>query len=522
MAGPYERGYNDPAIAKSFDNLANMFAPPTPAQVYAGAKAQEARQKIEGIAAMYGLAQSADMSPEGKTRFDRYNAATGSGNIATGYYGVDQDNLSKHYNTDTVATTARRGQDIESGDRRYSVDQTGVRDKYKVDTESTDNRYKTDVGARTDLSKMYGQPVPKDAVAFTDPGAAKILGVDPGMRSGIVAAQPGEKNFVPGPTGAPGGGPVLEGNPKPKTEAEVKGGIIAGLSPEEQRAVGFGTTPLETSKDTGKPISRPDALATGTPVVDRTHAAQVFNYRTGDGKIGTARLDPATNAPVDSVTGQPLPQGSILQAPSGVQNQNGLGPTTANTTAANQKSAQLDVMDQTLNAYEHLVRNNPGVVGIPGAVRGAAQNAVSVVDEFAGSFGNIDPNVKVTADQVKAIAGHITQGRDPAIQQARVLEADLAYKLAQAQNPTGEVSRQAFERALDVVAGGTLRNNQTAIESIGALREMVKRERSGVASLRAPGGAAPGAAPQQGTAPAPAGPKVYDTPAGKVTVTPVQ
>lgn len=516
MAGPYERGYNDPAIAKSFDNLAKMYAPPSATDVYAGAKAQEVRQKMEGIARLYGIDPSTN-----PTGYDQAGVAAGLYAPTQGFGARNMGDETKRFGIGVESGDRRRGQDLESGDRRYNVDQRTISDRYQVDEGNKTKIATTGMEQRGQTDRTMLGPVAKDATRFVPPDIAEMYKV-PQQQTGIVAAQPGEKNFVPGPTGAPGAGPVLEGNPKPKTEAEVKGGIIAGLSPEEQRAVGFGSTPLETSKDTGKPISRPDALATGTAVVDRTHAAQVFNYRTGDGKIGTARLDPATNAPVDSVTDQPLPQGSILQAPSGVQNQNGLGPTTANTTAANQKSAQLDVMDQTLNAYEHLVRNNPGVVGIPGAVRGAAQNAVSVVDEFAGSFGNIDPNVKVTADQVKAIAGHITQGRDPAIQQARVLEADLAYKLAQAQNPTGEVSRQAFERALDVVAGGTLRNNQTAIESIGALRDMVKRERSGVASLRAPGGAAPGAAPQQGVAPAPAGPKVYDTPAGKVTVTPVQ
>lgn len=248
--GPGYRGYNDPAIANGFEAMGKAFAPPSLADIYAGAKAKEAQQKMQGVAAMYGLADSADMSPEAKIKFDRYNAATGSGPISTGYYGTDQKNI-----------TDQRGQDVTA--------------RTSIQNNNADNKTKTDIAMIA--------PVSKDATRFVPPSLADQYKVAP-TQTGVVEIAPGGKAFLPGAQG-PGSGGTLEGNAKPLTEAEMKAKIMGELPKDTQQRVVAGE-----------------------------HPAQVFNYKTLDGKGGPAAFDPVTGSFVDSQTRQPLPPGVAIHS----------------------------------------------------------------------------------------------------------------------------------------------------------------------------------------------------------------
>jgi len=512
MADPYApvrvRGFGDPGLNQGFGNLAKMFAPPSIQDQYASSKAAEVRQKMGGIAELYRLAADPNAQPGD---LDRWGAVTNTWSPTSGFVARDMHDATTRRGQDVKDATDRYGIGVASSDRRYAVNVGSADTRRGQDLDDTTKRRGQDINANTQVTTTLLSPVAKDSTRFVPPDIATLYKLPP-LQSGVVAAAPGEKNYMPD-------GRVLEGGVKPLTETEEKAKIIAQLSPEERRAIGFGTTPVEVTRDptTGKPtpMTRPQMLDTGAvPVPDKS--AQVFNYRTPTGAAGTAVFDPTANGLVDSQTRQPLPQGAQVQAPSGVQNKEGLGPTTANQTTANNKAAGLDVMERTLEAYKTLIANNPGIVGVPGALRGTAQNAVSVLQEFGQAFGNIAPEARVTADQAAALAQHIGAGsRDPAIAQARVMQADLAYKWAQMQNPTGEVSRQAFERALEVITGGTLANNKSALEAIEAMQQAVARERQGVASLRNPGGSAP----RPGI-----GPRVLNLPDGRgtVTITPVE
>jgi hypothetical protein len=511
------RGYNDPNIAKGFDSLGKALAPPKLEDLYYGAKAAETRQKTQNLGDLYRQAQDPNFNQD---TFDRSGAAAGAWNPSQGYHALDQKDATDRRGQDIVSGDKRYVAGVESGDRRYNTDRTELTRMYDINTTDKRGRDIAQQHEGAETTRTMLAPVAKDATRFVPPQVASLYGV-PEKQIGVIAAQPGVKNLLPT-------GEVFEGNKKPMSETEMRGAILGGMPRSQQEAVAFANTPVETvpgPDGVGVPKTRPEVLAGGVAPVDRTHAPQVFNYLTPEGKTGSAVYDNGSKGLVDSQTRQPLPVGIKVQAPTGVQNSGGLGPTTANSTEANRKAANLDVMDQTLNAYEDLLKKNPGVVGIPGAVQGAAQNAVSVAQEFAGAFGNLDPNVKLGEDQVRQLAAKVgAASRNPAIAQARVLEADLAYKWAQLQNPSGEVSRQAFERGLEVVTGGTaLRNNDSALESLTQMREAVKRERGGVNSLRAPANTptpAPGETP---TAPAaPAAPKTIQTPAGTVTITPVE
>ena len=95
--------------------------------------------------------------------------------------------------------------------------------------------------------------------------------------------------------------PQVGGLPKPLSETEVIGHIMQTmLSPEEQRAKAFGTTPVENIVGAdGKPViaTRPQAIGR-TPVLNEgaTGKAAVFTAVYGDGRrlpaVQAAGIDP--------------------------------------------------------------------------------------------------------------------------------------------------------------------------------------------------------------------------------------
>lgn len=77
---------------------------------------------------------------------------------------------------------------------------------------------------------------------------------------------------------------------------------------------------------------------------------------------------------------------------------------------------------------------------------------------------------------------------DPSIPEIQFLQGTLAYSLARTENPSGEVSRQAYDRALERVGGGgILANQQSALASVQALRKVLGTQLEGIRTLRAPG-----------------------------------
>lgn len=492
--------FNNPRLGQAFNSVASIFAPPAAQDIYAYARAAGEREKMQRAADLWKMARdpNADMQV-----FDRSNVAAGNYAPASSYWGVGVKDA-----------TDRRGQDINSADTRYKVGVESGDRRRGQDLESGDRRYNTDTVAKTaidttkiketgDTTRTLLAPVAPGYTRFNPPSVAEIWQVPP-QQTGTIQLNQGEKAVTPD-------GREFQGNAKPLTEEQLKAQIIQGMTPKQQQAIASGNTPVETVMGSdGKPrtMTRPEMIESGTPAAPKP--GNVYNW-----KGGTAVMGPDGKL-VDTQTGQVLPPGEGVQAPSGVQSKDPLGATTANVTEANRKAANLQVMGQALSAYKNLLQTNRGIVGIPGAVRGAAQNVVSVAQEFGQAFGNLAPDAKIGADQVAQIAGQLTQGRDPAIAQLRVMQADLAYKWAQMQNPSGEVSRQAFERALETLSGGTLANNQSALEAVTAIEQALAREQAAVAALRNPG-----AGPQPGPPNAP-GVQTIQTPAGPVTIRPRQ
>lgn len=461
--------YSNPRLGAAFENLADVFAPPSGTDLYGYTKAASEKQKQTTLADI--VARSRDPNTDRRV-LDQLNTAVGNGTPTQGWIALEtKDATDRH----------KIGVDDARGRADFaSRDATSVANNVRDNERALVNQIMT--------------AIPEGGTVVRPPAVAQKHGV-PETSTGVVKLNPGQSAAVPG-------GPTLQGNAKPLSVDEVKAQtMLNDMSPEERRAIGFADTPVV---ETGKgPMTRPQQLATGTPKIDTTQP-QAFNSNRGP-----VIWDPVKRAYVPAPAAGANISGG-LQSPSGVQSKDPLGSTTANLTAATEQEARLDVLDKKLAAARALVTNNPGIVGIPGQVRGFVQNAASVVQEFSAAFGKTPLDAVITPDQMEQVKAKVGVGdRDPAIAQFRVMLLDLAYARVQAAAPTGEVSRQALERQLEAISGGSLANNKSFLETLTAMEEAAKTDRIGVQSRRNPGGTS-------------AGPRVLKTPAGNVTIEPVQ
>jgi hypothetical protein len=465
-------GFNDPSFAQAAASLGSLFAPPSGTDAAGFANAAKTKLETQGLQTLFDLAAKGDLRA-----MDPMNYAL-RGNAGNTFQGHGMTLTNQ-------ANIARGNQD-------------------------------------TELLRSIVAPVAAGAFRAPLPAAVgERLGLSPaemGAVQGTVTANEGQRVMLPG------GGGTFEGRQRPLNESEFAAQQLAiragggALNPATEAYVDR-QVPLEViaGADGSRFVRRQDAVGQAPGAKPGTNQ-QTQNYRAPNGVVGTAVLTP--QGWIDSQTRQPLPQGAFTFNTTVQGNQLDTGvvrPTAANNTEGNSGEANLVVMKQLADQYRALLRANPGIIGIPGTVRGAAQDLVAVASEFQQAFGSqLSPEANVTADQVRAVASRVSPTRDPAIQQARLMVSDLAYKYAQAQNPRGEVSRQAFERALETLTGGMLRNNQSALEALDGIDQFIGRETERVRSLRNPGSLTQGGAPAP--AAAPGQPVVIQTQRGAVTI----
>lgn len=464
------RAYNDPALGAAFSNIAQLFAPPSGSDLAGYAAAGAKKAEAARIAELYAAAGRPDFN---QSTFDRQAIAAGLYNPTQGYYAQDQNNATTRYGVDTTAATARRGQDLSAS------------------TALTTNAANND---RALIEAAMGA-----ATAPVSQGA---------IRPGFNPADYG--------VSAPAV-PEFKGATAPLSETqqiarERQTLIDAGLlTPDMQIDTIVGDkAPVQAVDASGKPVYMSPGAAVrqgAAPYKAPTGATETQNYRTPDGVTGTAFFDTSANTWKDTSTQAPIPERSITFNSSlqGSASETGLAPTTANNTQSNSLEATLNATEADANNLLQLLAANPGIAGLPGDIRGAAQNAVSVVGEMSQAFGNLAPDAVITADQAQSALRSIAPSRDPAIQQYKTGLANLAYRVAQMNNPSGEVSRQAYERALESLQGGLLANNQSSTEALNALKEQIGRTReTQLRTLRNPGQDVP-AAPAAPRAPIPPG-----------------
>jgi hypothetical protein len=259
----------DPNLAKAFDNLAGLFAPPSGSDYLASAKMQSERAEAARLAEIYNYAKDPSFNRE---LFDRKLVAAGRATPNQSFYSVDQGNLTSRNNN--------------AADNTRQLEQTRLQE--------------TGQTTRTLLA-----PVPKDATRFNPPSVQEFFKVDP-TQIGVVAAAPGERNFLPG-------GGVLDGTPKPETMDEAKARVFREMPQNQQRAITFGPTPVEQviMGDRTTNVTRPESL--GQAPVDTTAPTRTDNFQAmgADGKsfnfLGYTRNGPNGVEVINQATGQVQP-----------------------------------------------------------------------------------------------------------------------------------------------------------------------------------------------------------------------
>lgn len=457
------RYYNDPSLGAAFSNLANIFAPPSGSDLagYAGAKAKQ--EEAARLAELFNYAKDPNYD---QAQADRMG-------VLGGLYTPNQS----YYSVNLGDQTTRRGQDVTASTSRANNAADNARLLEAARLSNT-----------TDITQSLLAPVGQGATRFVPPSIADMFDL-PGTQVGNVAASPGERIVTPD-------GREIMGAPKPLTETELKAQILGTLPDNEQRAAALSGVDVENvvgANGLAEVVMRPDAVGR-QPYFNKGAEAKPTNAVAlmPDGKTRVPAVQEPDGRWVHAQTGQALPEGiQVFDLPkaTGSAADIGFGPTTANTTSANSQEAEVSRTLNLLDVYESALDNNPGALGLAGLVRGTAQNAVATATDLARAFGSSAPEIQNAAEELRAgLEGVAPDLFDPSIPEIAFLQGTLAYSLARTENPSGEVSRQAYERALErVKGGGALANTQSAKAAVSALRKVVQSQLEAIRTLRAPG-----------------------------------
>lgn len=443
---PYQR---DPALAQAFNNIAGMFAPPSGSDAAGFATANAKRAEAQRLADLFAYSKDPNFD---RGAFERQAIAAGLYNPTQSYYRVDQDNATSRANN--------------AADNSRALDQTRLQ--------------QTGETTRTMLA-----PVAQGATRFVPPSIAQLYGV-PGTQVGAISVNPGDRVVTPD-------GRTIEGAPKPLSETEMKAAIL-GRQPEQTQTdfVLGGQSPVVARGADGRDrytapgVAMREGLspgvAPGSAPVRRSEGVAIINGK----QVAVTRAPDGLQWQLPD--GQPVPPDArVMDLPKATGSNDQLGlPTTANNTAANNQAAEVSRALSILDIYEELINKNPGAIGIVGAIRGTAQNLGASVGDLAKSFGGRAPQIGEAAAALQnGMKGVAPDFFDPSIPEAEFLQGTLAYALARTENPSGEVSRQAFERALDRVrGGGLLANTDAARAAISANRKVLNTQLQSIQTLR--------------------------------------
>lgn len=444
--------FNNPGFAQAAANLGALFAPPSGSDAAGWAAANAKRAEADRLAQLFTAAGAPGFD---QNTFDRQAVAAGVYNPTQSYRALDMGDA-----------TTRRGQDVTAA---TSITNNTADNERTILTNRADNNTRL-------LGNIY-QPLNQGQIApAIDPTVAAAFGYElPAIpqRSGLA--------------------PTL-------SETEVKGAILQGLPEADQRAASLSSVGVENvvgANGLPEVVSRQDAIGR-QPYFNKgaeakpQNAVAVLPGANGQPGAQVPAIQGADGRWVHAQTGQPLPDNiRIFDLPkaTGTATDVGLAPTTANETQANNQEAEVSRALQLLDLYEASVKSNPGSIGLSGLIRGTAQNAAQTASDLAASFGNTAPQVNELANEVRAGLQNVApQLFDPSIPEQAFLQGTLAYALARAENPSGEVSRQAYERAYErVQGGGFLANQQSALAAINTNRKVLNSQLEGIRTLRAPG-----------------------------------
>lgn len=207
-------------------------------------------------------------------------------------------------------------------------------------------------------------------------------------------------------------------------------------------------------------------------------APELESYRTPDGQSGTAEFDVEQRRWVDTQTRKVLPEGTVTGKISDTSE--GFGATTSNVTRGNQVVAEAQYGLERVDAFRTLLEENPGIMGIPGKIRGFAQDLVAAADEFGAAYGTID-----SVEEAREFAARVgaSGNYDPALAQAAAYALEMAYLQVKMQDPGGEVSVRELERQLGSFDGG-IAGNPKVLAVLDALEPQLRDRMAYGAQLR--------------------------------------
>lgn len=527
-----DRQYNDPQMGAVFNGIARMFAPMKGQEVYAYAKARSEAADAARLAELYDMAKSPAFD---RSMFDRVGTAAGRWTPNQSFYSVDQGNATTLRATGMQQAGALERERVQQAgalerqnalpaSRLFGLSQNPNanpqmldRGAYAVHGNAAHTFAGMDAGLASkermntaDNQRAVAvagmQPIAQNAFRPGAPGIANMYGL-PDVASPVMGARslnPGETMNLPD-------GSTEFGATKPLTESEVKGQERQNLAKTGQLTDQMMLDTILGEKAPVKVAGGPDgkgqfmtpgaAARTGATPLDESSADSKVagNYATPDGRRGAALF--ANGGLIDASTRQPLPPGTELFK-SNVQGtpKDFATPTSATTTEGQKRSAELKKTSVLVDRYENLVRSNPGIVGAVGGIRSTIQNAIQSGNEVAQLLGGEAQSIvsELTAKAATAAPGTYPDPRnfDPNIDAAQFLRNVLAYRLAQMENPNGEVGVKAFERANQTLGDSLLGNTQSVLARLAELRQTMGAEQTAIDALRAPS-VAPSAAPPQ-------------------------
>jgi hypothetical protein len=271
--------YADPALSESFDNLAKAFAGPSGTDTAGFANARATQEKAARLADMYNYAKSPTYD---QAMADRMAIGAEAYTPVQSFYAQNQNNA-----------TTQRGQDMTaaSATNVANINNKGLADR------QDDNPVKLTANETATIS----------------PAMQKRTGL-PGTLSGAFVLGQGQ-------TATQNGATVAAGPAKPLTMDEAKAAVFGQQPARDQRALVMAPADVAAivGKD-GEPTNVFKADSVGkTPYEKETLQPQNGNYKTADGKVGTATFNKDTKKWFDTQTGAELPAGSQIQASPGTQ-----------------------------------------------------------------------------------------------------------------------------------------------------------------------------------------------------------
>lgn len=434
--------YADPALGTAFDNLASAFATPSGADVAGFARASAEREKAARLAELFANPNDPN--------FDRKNIAAGNYAPSQSFYAVDLGDATTRRNADVSARSAANVANINNA------------------------------GA---LARQFAQPVivGDGQTAVLPAQTAEATGL-PGMFRGNVTANPGQTVTTPS-------GEVISGAPKPLSETEMKAKILGTLPANEQRAVamqGVGTTAVADDKGNPTLVLAPEA-AGRTPYFNDTRAPTNANYKTPDGKVGTATQNRDTGKWHDTQTGGELPPGTQTYTANlqGDKDSTGLGASTKN--SIDGQLVDLAVTESTSKQLRKLITANPGSQGIVGSIRGTVQDVMQAGGEVGQLFNVNMQKLKddIAAGRVDPEVARKFANFDPSIPAVNMLETLLTAQVAKVLDPNGRVSNDRYEQVAKALGNGGLTGNAArTTATLDALDKIIADRRSILAPVR--------------------------------------